>query len=169
MLFDDLLKNVIRLSTGDERAVNQKAGRSSHTHRLDRKRFLPDLRAVTARGQTLGHGRRVQANVAGQANQLIFRERAAVSKLVLEDQIVIGPELALFGRAFAGFGRAAGFRAQDGEMFVDKTNFTGIDVLFTKPAQRVGGKPSAVRSLEVAKLDDGDRRILIALKMTSIR
>jgi hypothetical protein len=54
-------------------------------------------------------------------------------------------------------------------MFVDKTNFTGIDVLFAKPAQRVGGKTPAVRSFEVAKLDDGNRRVIVTLKMAGIR
>jgi len=106
MLVDDLLKNFIRLSAGDERAVNQKAGRPPHPHRLDRQGFLADLRSVTARGQTLGQRRRVQTNLTGHANQPIFRERAVGYKLILEDQVVISPKLALFGRAFAGFGSA---------------------------------------------------------------
>jgi len=106
MLIDDLLKNFIWLSAGDERTVNQKAGRPPHPHRLDCKGFLSDLRAVTARGQTFGHCRRVQTNLAGHTNQPIFREGVVAGNLILEDQIVISPELALFGCAFTGFGGA---------------------------------------------------------------
>ena len=53
-------------------------------------------------------------------------------------------------------------------MLVSKANRTVCNILFIDLAPRASGKSPAVWSLVVAKLDNSNRRLGIALKMTGL-
>lgn len=168
LLVDHLLEHLERLRPGDEHAVDQKGGRAAHPQRLNRQRFLGDLGPVPPRFQAIAEGGLIQPDLDGDADQRFVGEGGPVGHLVGEDKVVERPELALLGGALAGLGRPVGLGAQDGEMLVDEAHVTGAHVLFTNSTQRVDGKAPAVRSLEIAELDDGDRGVVGALEVARV-
>jgi hypothetical protein len=95
---DDCLESLERLRSGKEPAVDEKRGRSGHTHRLTFPVILLDGRTVLSGIEALAEGARVECQICGDLPVGHGGQRP----LVLEDPIVELPELALVMSAERG-------------------------------------------------------------------
>ena len=94
--------------------------------------------------------------------QVIFAESPLILTIpVFKEQIVICPKLFLFVSTFAGRTSPDGLLSQKCEMDIPQANLPCIDVVLLNLTTRVSGETPAIRSLEIAELDQRDRRIHI--------
>jgi hypothetical protein len=157
---------LVRLRTDDRLPIDHEGWRALHAKLLGSAGFLLDDAGVLPGIQALVEGCGVQAELYGEAFQVVLAEGALIfAVLLLEQQIVIFPELILIGGALAGFRRPLRLIPQECKMPVSKANLTRLDVFIYNLATRASGKSAAVWSLKVAKLDHGDRGVLVAKEM----
>lgn len=81
---------------------------------------------------------------------------------------MIFPKCVLVGGALAGLTGPLRLGSQEGKVLVTEAYTTALDIFFVDLAPRASGKSPAIRSLEVAELDHGNRRVGIALEMASL-
>ena len=127
---------------------------------------------MLTRIEALVKGLSIQRQFGGKALEIVLVEGPQVlAGLVVIQLVVISPEqlFALVGGALTGFRRPLRFRPQESEMDVPQTDNTGLNVGFVDLAPRASGESPAERSLEVTKLDNGDRGIWISLEMPGLR
>ena len=112
----------------------------------------------------------IKPKVRCEALEVVIVECAPVFSILIVKQIVmIFPERILIGSAFASFCCSFRLRSKKGEMDISNTYFPGIYVGIFDLTPRVSGITPTVWSLEVAKFDQGDRRVRIAAKMPGLR
>jgi len=106
----------------------------------------------------------------GKLFEIVLAESAAVfTILVFIQEIMVFPKGILFGSALAGFSGPLRFLPQEGEMNISQPDFAGLNVLFFDLTPRASGESPAVRSLEIAKLDQCHRCIWITAEMPGLR
>src|SRR5581483_11971480 len=117
-----------------------------------------DLLCVFAAVYTSLERLHIQIQLLGVGQQIIFRQLG----LLLEKQIVIFPEFLLLVGAFSRFSRTLrkGVNTGDREIPIDKADFAFV--FLQQGRQCLVVEPLAERTLEVAELNHGDRRVLRA-------
>jgi len=78
---------------------------------------------------------------------------------------VVFPEGFLFGSALTGFGCVEGFLTQEGEVPVTEADLSVFYIVLFNLATRASGMSATEWSLEIAKLDQGHRRVRAAFVM----
>ncbi|HLE72136.1 MAG TPA: hypothetical protein VJH87_20830 [Vicinamibacteria bacterium] len=117
---DDRPEGFERLRPGKEPAVDEERRRSRHTQRLTLLIVLLDRFLELPRIEALAEGAHVELKVGGDLTIGLGRKRA----LVLEDAIMILPELSLFVGAKPGLGGRLGFGVVGKrEIAVDESDF----------------------------------------------
>src|SRR5690606_7539755 len=112
-----------------------------------------DSVAVSLLVEAGGKGLDVQIQLPGEADELL----APHVLLVCEQDVVIFPELILLVSAFGRQRSLIRGLAEDHKITVNELDL--IAIAFQQRPQRLFRKASAVRTAEVAELEDGDRRI----------
>lgn len=122
-----------------------------------------------SRVQTLVESFGIQTQVSSELLEILLAERSLVfTGLAVEDLVVIGPKRVLLGCTFTGFPCPLRLGSKKCEVPVAKAHDTGLDVLFIDLASRASGKSPAIGSLEIAELNNRDRRVRVALKVTGL-
>jgi hypothetical protein len=105
LVVDDRLESLKGLRAGKEPAVDEERGSPGHTQRLTFPIVPVDVRPELPGIDALSEGRGIEVEVR---RDLAVRRGGKVA-LVLEDPIVVLPELALLVGAERGLGRRLGF------------------------------------------------------------
>ncbi len=150
LLVDDGPERVERLRSGEEPAVDEERWSRVHTVLTTLLVVHLDGWPVLARVETLSERRGVEVEVRGE---LAVRGRGKRA-LVLEDPVVVLPELSLLVGAERGLRRRLGLgMVRKREVAVDETDFVAVGLLDLLKGRT---DPCAERSLEIGVLDDGD-------------
>lgn len=164
-----LLKTFEGLGAYDRRPVDNKARRALHTQLLRHLCFLLDNFRIFSGVQALVELVFIQSYLGCKLLEIVLAERATIfTILVFVEIIVVFPERALFSSALACFCRPLRFWTQESKMNVTNANSTVLQVCFFDLTPRASGEPPTIRSLEIAKLDQGHRGIRVPFKMPGL-
>ena len=143
LVVDDRLESLEGLSPGQEPAVDEERRSPGHAQRLAFPKLPVDVLAELTGIDTLAEGRGVQVEV-GRDLTIGSGGKAA---LVLEDPVVVFPELALLVGAERGLGRRLGFGVIGKRIVaIDEPDLVAVRLLDLLEGRT---DPRAERSLEV--------------------
>ncbi len=134
-------------------AVDEEGGRAGDAAEVGAVDILGDAGGAGVLAQVVGEAFDVEAQLLGVGDQIIRAERV----LVVEQEVVQLPEGALLGRGLGGFGGELGARVDVVQRQVPP-DVADVAELAEELADDRFGLP-AVGALEVAVLDDRDRRV----------
>lgn len=121
------------------------------------------------RVQTVVESVSIQAHGGSERLQVILGECTLVLTILVGEQVVmIFPEGILIAGTFSGFGCPLRFITQYDKIEIAKTNFPRINICCYDLTTRVSGKAPAEWSLIVAKFNDRDRGIGVALEVGGV-
>ena len=154
LFLDDRPERLERLCARDEPSIHEEGRRGVDAELVAGGVIVLNRLRKLAGVETLVEGSGIEPQVGGKLLQVGIRKRA----LILENLVVVFPELALGVSAEGRFGGRRGLRViGEREIAVDESNFVtvrGFDLLKGRT------DPCAERSLKVRVFDDGDLGIL---------
>ena len=145
-------------------AVDEERRRPRHLAGVGIGDVLGDAPRVHAAAQLVAKARHVEPELLGVADEVLDVERV----LVGEQQVVHLPEAALRRGRLRGLGGQLGVRVHVGERQVAEHEAHVLAEVVEQLAHDRLGLP-AVRALEVAVLDERDRRVVGAADVVALR
>ncbi len=156
------------MCSGEDLAVDDKGRRSGHAKAAPFLLIRIDVVAVAVLAHTGSEGRQIEIEGLGVTFECRNRRGFSCIPFVwfVKQRLVHLPVVSLLARALGRLGSEVrlGVGLADREIFVDVEDLTGIDILGLELRVRRTDVAAAERSAIVRELDDGDRRVRIALR-----